>query len=538
MDQLPPELLGLILGKNVEMCRCDKNSILELRLVCKVFNELLKPSIFKTIQLEFSRLSRFRDIDDNPDRLKTLQNVASLSSSLHIDTMVVRDPDEIDYLKEVFNTIIVKVPEMADMIESLRSYCLQKSTFIEEDYNRLIFRVLQNAPDITRLKVNLPFQVVGNAAMTSTRLFANTLACAANRPEEHRKIDTMALDHLTDKTVNNICNVPIDVENAFKTFENLKSLVISIKRQESRGALQTVFARNLWLLIRKAQGLESLCMIGWNVSKNTRSRRNSTLMSFTNWTMRSLPYHPVKGPALNNLRYLELKRVEMDPAMLLFLIKENCHSLTELYLSEVYLKVFGSADKEDTSLWIGHPNVKIPNPNPGKCTWVAPAIRDIEGLNLKILRVSSLGYDDYNPDPDSENPNYDLDDPTGHNKPFDQRFVEAVIGTIIPSSLESPPVDTPTEIDDTNENTIKVGIGLDTYDAEAYQLNQGNRTSHFKRCIDGVFLNHTDGALRELQKIISVADRGMDLINEEINRNQALVVDPDFNTLIDPPPDT
>ncbi|QSZ28906.1 hypothetical protein DSL72_003412 [Monilinia vaccinii-corymbosi] len=533
MDQLPPELLGLILQKNIEMCRCDKNGVLDLRLVCKVFNEILKPSIFKTIQLEFSRFCRFRDVDDNQNRLETLQSIASLSSSLYIDTMVVRDPDEIDHLKDVFNTIIVKVPEMAEMIESLRNYCLHKNTFMEEDYNRLVCRVLQSGPNITRLKVNLPFQVVGNASMTSTRLFANTLACAANRPEEHRKIDTLALDHLTDKTVNNICNVPIDVENAFKTFENLKSLLISIKRQEGRVPFQAIFARNLWLLIRKAQGLESLCMIGWNVSKKARSRRNSTRMTFTDWTMRSLPYHPSKGPVLNHLRYLELKRVDMDPSMLLFLIKENCHSLTELYLTEVYLKVFGSADREDTSLWIGHPNVNTPTT--GKCTWVAPALREIEGLNLKILRVSSLGYDDYNPDPDSGNPNYDLDDPTGHNMPFDQRFVEAVIGTKAAPPLEPTPSNTYTEIDDTNEKAVRVRLDLDTYDAEAYQLNRGNRTSHFKRCIDGVFLNHTDAALRELQKIISVADRGMDLINQEIARAQGFAINPDSNTLVNPP---
>lgn len=92
MDQLPPELLGLVLKKNVEMCRCNKNGVLDLRLVCHAFNDVLKPSIFKTIQLEFSRFSQFRDIDDNPDRFKTLQRIGPLSSSFYIDMMVVRDP--------------------------------------------------------------------------------------------------------------------------------------------------------------------------------------------------------------------------------------------------------------------------------------------------------------------------------------------------------------------------------------------------------------------------------------------------------------
>ncbi len=42
------------------MCRCEKNTILPLRLVCKAFDGILKPYVFKTIQLEFSRFLRQR----------------------------------------------------------------------------------------------------------------------------------------------------------------------------------------------------------------------------------------------------------------------------------------------------------------------------------------------------------------------------------------------------------------------------------------------------------------------------------------------
>ncbi|ESZ91185.1 hypothetical protein SBOR_8436 [Sclerotinia borealis F-4128] len=535
MDQLPTELLGLILEKKIEMCCCDKNDVLDLRLVCKAFDQILKPSIFKTIQLEFSRFSSFRNIDNHPDQLKTLQSVGPLSSSVYIDMMVVRDPDEIDNLKEVFNSITAMVPEMADLIESLRDYCLHKNTFIEEDYNRLVSRVLQSGPRITRLKVNLPFQVAGNSSMTATRLFANTLSCVANRPEEHRKIDTMVLDHITDKTINNIFNVPIDVENAFKTFENLKNLVISIKRQESRESLQMIFTRNIWLLIRKAQDLESLCIIGWNVTRNMKSRRNSSRIPFSEWSMRSISYHPSEGPVLNRLRYMELKRLDIDSLMLLCLIKENSHSLTELYLNEVYLKVCGSSDEENTSLWIGYPNANIPEPE--KSTWIAPAIREIKGLNLKILRVSNLGYDDYNPDPGSANPNYDLDDPTGHNRSFDERFVEAVMGTKALLPLELILSDASSEVKDTKGKQINTGIDPDTYDVELYQINR-KLPSSYRRCIDGIFFNHTEGALKELQKMINVADRGMMLISKEIDRNNGLVVDHASGVLVNPPTGT
>ncbi|CAD6446765.1 70453b71-9b86-444e-a33c-34edcf92859c [Sclerotinia trifoliorum] len=530
MNTLPPELLTLILEKNVDMCRCDKNGVLNLRLVCQAFNKILRPSIFKTIQLEFTRFIQFRDIDGYPDRLETLQNITSLPSSINLDMTVVRDPDEIDRLKDAFDSIVTRVPEMADMIESLRNYCLHVDTFTEEDYGRLIRRVFHSGPQITRLKLSLPFQVVGSASMTTTRLLAHTLACAANRPEEHLKIDTMVLDHVSDKTINNIFNVPIDVENAFKTFENLKSLVISFKRQEDEVGMQAIFARNIWLLIRKAQDLESLCLIGSNVARK-KSRRNSNRVDFMEWSMQFPFYYPSTGPVLNNLRFLELKRLDIDPDLLFILIKENCRSLTELYLIEVSLKVFGSVDKGNISLWVGHPNVNPPKREKG--IWLAPALREIEGLNLRILRVSGLSYDDYDPDPDSVNPNYDLDDPTGHNQSLEQRFVEAVLGTKAPPTLDTLLSDTSFDIRDINGKALDVRNDPDTYDANTYQVNH-NTTSIYKRSIDGVFYNHTEGALRELQKIIDVADRGMLLISRDIERSQGLTVDHGSGSIIDP----
>ncbi|THV55811.1 hypothetical protein BGAL_0003g00530 [Botrytis galanthina] len=532
MDQLPPEILDSILQKNIEMCRDHKSQLLDLRLVCKAFDQGLKSSIFKTTSLEFSRFIRFRNIDDNPDELKALKDIASLSSSMYIDMMITRDTDEIDQLKETFNAIYAAVPEMADLIDSLRSYCLNKTTFTEEDYSRLLRRVMQNAPDITRLKINLPFQVVSNSFMTSTRLFANTLACAANRPEEHQKIDTLVLDHITDVTINSLCNVHIDVENAFKVFENLKSLVISCKRQESRTSLQTVFARNFWLLIGKAKDLETLCIIGWNVAQTTRRIRNKRVasrMTTEQWTMRCLPYYSSKRLVLSKLRCLELKRMDLDPLMLLLLIKETSQSLTELYLNDIGLKVNGSTDRENTSLWIGHQDIKKPK----ECTWVAPAIRDIEDLNLKILRVSKLGYDDYSPDLDSEHPNYDLDDPTGHNQSFDQRFVEAVMGTKSPLPLELVS-NTSSEMEDLHEKSTYAEVDPNTYDAEIYQKNH-NTTSNYKKSIDGIFHNNNERALRELQNIVSVADRGMALLTREVERGTDLTADPISGAIVDPP---
>lgn len=52
-----------------------------------------------------------------------------------------------------------------------------------------------------------------------------------------------------------------------------------------------------------------------------------------------------------------------------------------------------------------------------------------------------------------------------------------------------------------------------------YETNRyHNTTSYFKRCIDGYFFNHNEQALKELQNIIQVADRGMSLLQTEIDR--------------------
>lgn len=105
MDKLPTELLDLILQCNVRMSSCEKNAILNLRFVCKGFDAVLKPYIFKTLQLEFSRFLSYRrrqvlelegsgrgEAEDLAAlREKALEDVAPLTGSVYIDMMVVRD---------------------------------------------------------------------------------------------------------------------------------------------------------------------------------------------------------------------------------------------------------------------------------------------------------------------------------------------------------------------------------------------------------------------------------------------------------------
>lgn len=140
-------------------------------------------------------------------------------------------------------------------------------------------------PNMHRLKVNLPFQVVGRASLTATLFLATTLACVARRSEEFKALETLVLDHVSDTTILNICNNPIDARNALACFASLKHLVLSIKRQETRMTRQKTFTQNLWLLIRRALSLESLCLIGWNVKRDINTRKHRHAVSFNG------PYH-------------------------------------------------------------------------------------------------------------------------------------------------------------------------------------------------------------------------------------------------------
>ena len=86
MDQLPTEILRLVLRWEVSMSRDDKNSLLPLRLVCKAFDEALKPYLLKTVKLEYSCFLR-----DATLSAKTLKPVGNLVDSVYMDMMVIRD---------------------------------------------------------------------------------------------------------------------------------------------------------------------------------------------------------------------------------------------------------------------------------------------------------------------------------------------------------------------------------------------------------------------------------------------------------------
>lgn len=445
---------------------------------------------------------------------------------------------------------------MLPLLGDLRKHCMSESTFDETDFRRILEvfhgiphlklytneaqNVLRFLPNTSRLKMNLPFQVVGDQSVTATLLLATTFATVAKRAEESLPLETLVVDHVSDTTINNICNNPIDLSNAIFTFKELQNLVLAFKRQEKRNL---TFNRNLWFLIRKAAKLASLCLVGWNVKRDIKTRVHRHRVPETDWRMRSLPYPTEMSSKFDCLRFLELKRVDIEPTQLIRLVKDCSRTLKELYLVEVYIKVNGAADQGKIPLWIGLQD----SPRPLETCWVAQDLRNMEDLQLDVLRVTGLGYDDFEPDETSSHPNYDLNDPSDLNRSFDLRFVEAVmqpddIVGAVPSSRAASPEPLPeskgTTLDEEVSLSTSTGAtpasvlhapsivdSLSNYDADTFQRYH-NTTSHFKRSIDGYFNNHNEQALKELQNLISVADRGMTLIAQEMERYRVTTVDP------------
>jgi hypothetical protein len=228
-------------------------------------------------------------------------------------------------------------------------------------------------------------------------------------------------------------------------------------------------------------------------------------------------------------------------------------------LTEVYLKINGTLEPDSSSLWIGLPSTTRVEGS----IWVAEAIHNMKSLSLQILRVSNLGYDGFDPDNKLTRGNYDLADPSGLNKSFDMRFVEAASGRGYSEADHAETTahgfdfldfsDSTSALASTDVHSDDVGLSMSSnsntldapeptrptlddvceYDAETFQTSH-NTTNHYKKCIDGYFFNHNEQALKELQQIIQVADRGMTLLSAEIDRTYAAEVNTADGTLVIP----
>ncbi|PFH57245.1 hypothetical protein XA68_15316 [Ophiocordyceps unilateralis] len=510
MDRLPRELVDAIL----EQCIAQgaKNQVLKLRLVCRTFERTLKPFVCRTLGLDFSRLSRLSGFPR--PRIDALQTIGYHCTSLYVDLMVLRDDLEVEFLETVF----ARVPSMDDFCRTMQSkYCLSHSSFTELEYLDTLQNMLFNCRGVERLRLNLPFQLVGRHVNAATMILANTLKAFAHRPEEDSApLKSLVLENVTDVAVCHLWMNPSDVMNIMAVVSSLEHLVLTLRRHESEPPRVRWFGACLWNLIENAQRLKSLCLIGMDHDScppRAFKRTRAWQLSSDEWKARSLPAPQLY---LSNLTCLELKRMEILPDVFVKLADDLGDSLQELYLNEIYLKVEQSRNGNQDSkkvLWIGVPNQR---PADGS-VWIAMALRRA-APRLRVCRASYLAYDYYMRDDANSHPDLDLVDPCSLGRNLSQRFVEVVNGICQPNTATGDPVQyLPRDPRDDHvvcsQHARTRPLRIDEYDANAYHSAVANTTSRWQKSIDGFFNNCNTNTLDELHYIAETACQGMNEIH-------------------------
>lgn len=530
MDQLPRELIDAIL------CQCvlqgPKNDVLDLRLVCRTFDRILKPFACRTLGLDFSRLSRHSAFPR--PQVDALQTIGYHCKSLYVDLMVLRDDSmsrppisfipqhlskqpsavEVEFLETVF----ARVASMRSFCQTMqRKYCMNETSFTEMEYFNTLDSILFNCRDIDQLRLNLPFQLVGRHCNAATMILANTLKAFAARPEEDSApLKTLVLENVTDIAICHLWMNPSDVMNIMTVIASLEHLVMTLRRHEYEPPRVGHFGSCMWNLIENADRLKTLCLIG--MDHDDRPPRGLKQTKFwqlpgDEWRAGSLPPTRI---TFYNLTCLELKRVEMLPEDLAKMMQDLGESLEELYLNEVYLKTEQSRNWNRDSkkvLWVG-----IPNQSPAEdCWWMAMEVRSA-ARKLRLCRASFLAYDLYLHDELSGTPDFDLIDPCGLGRSISQRFVEVVMGVSQPDMPSGGPVKYLTGDGDEDRAGGRLRPRMQAplvteYDTNAYQTTVANPTSRWQKSIDGVFPNCNANTLDELHYIAETACQGMNEIH-------------------------
>ncbi|KXJ92025.1 hypothetical protein Micbo1qcDRAFT_233361 [Microdochium bolleyi] len=526
MDLLPPEIILHILDYCVANHYGDKNSLLAMRTVCRLFDDVLQPFTLRTLQLEFTRLDKLGRSRRPPDE-GALERIGHLCRALYLDMMVVRDEGEVRYLARIFHSI----PSMEPFVSKLRTrYCMNDDSFTEVEYREHLGMLLRYTPNMAATRLNLPFQLISRHCHAATMIMGNTFEALAQRDwEVSTPLETLVVENLTDTTVVKLWHNPRDVKNIIDVFSSLKHLLLSVRRHEE-GQVHTIAFRNrLWEMIGKAPRLESLCLIGLDLDdKPFQVVKVSTQrsLSLEEWQFKSVPTirKPPKS-VLPELAFLELRRVEVMGFGLLSLLRCFSGSLRELYLDQVYLKTIHSPEpplETDSTLWIGLPNVQPP-PNH---RWIAMQIRQMR-TQLRKCRATKLGYDQYSMGQDHlQAPAYDLEDPCGLSRPFEQRFVEVLSGIKQPPTATNEPVAYMPEEEaqtwalaefERPAEMLKVD-----WDAAEFFARHHNPTSSWQRTIDGQFPNVNQFTLDELHHIADTACEGMNEVNKTRSIDEGL----------------
>ncbi|KEZ44246.1 hypothetical protein SAPIO_CDS3189 [Scedosporium apiospermum] len=507
MDKVPFEILAAILRVTVHSM--PKNAALNLRFVCRAFDTALKPILCQTLNLEFTRLSRFSH--RRPPTPEGLQTIGYHCTSLYIDLMLLRDELEVGFLKTLFRD----VPSMTEFCDTLNTrYCMNPRSFTEEEYRASVTELLFYCNRVERIRLNLPFPLVGPHCTAVTSTLANTFA-ALNRKEdeevEYSKLKVLVLENAADISICSLWMNPLDVVNIRKSIECLEHFVISIRRREPLLDRYPIYAISLWSLIASASLLRTLSLVGLDCDHRPPKSIKHTVSSTVDE---------------------KLKRVEISADFFSSARSIFGKTLRELFLNEVYLKVSGTEPDQTHPfkvLWVGLPNTR---PREGDI-WVAHVIR--ENLpKLRVCRASRLGYDFYGTEAGLEAcQNFDLDDPCGLKRTLARRFVEVVTGYDQPK-LESgepcimlSPQREHSQVWKEELKPVSKRMRPSEWDTIAYQSLVANPTSAWLRSIDGIFPNCNKGTLDELHAIAQTACTGMNKLTEHRNSlaGEALVVE-------------
>ncbi|CAI4216711.1 unnamed protein product [Parascedosporium putredinis] len=466
MDKIPFEILAAILRTTV--LSTSKNAALNLRFVCRAFDTALKPVLCQTLNLEFTRISRFSH--RRPPMIEGLQTIGYHCTSLYIDLMLLRDELEVGFL----NTLFREVPSMREFCDTLQTrYCMNTKSFTEEEYRAKVTEILFYCSRVERVRLNLPFPLVGPHCTAVTSTLANTFAALGRKEDEeseHSKLKVLVLENAADISICRLWTNPIDVNNIRVAMEQVEHFVISIRRREPLIDRFRIYSASLWSLIASAGRLKTLCLVGLDCDyrpPKAIKHTLSTALDVDEWAVMALP-----NPRLpfQRLSSLELKRVEISADF------------------------FASA-----GVLLGTPFA-----------------------SSSSTRASRLGYDFYGTDDELvAHRNFDLDDPRGFKRCLSRRFVEVVtgLGKLGPDSgddhrdMAAPSGNNKPWALETKPVPPKP-VRPSEWDTVAYQSLVANPTSTWLRSIDDTFPNCNKGTLDELHAIAQTACTGMNKLTE------------------------
>lgn len=545
MDKLPPELIEDIIVATI--CLCTKNEALAMRLVCREFDLVLKPYVCDTIGLEHSKFSKS---SGKPKPVaRALKTIGNLCHSICIDLMVLRDQGrmkynlpkterksanadvlaaEVDFLRSIAN-----LPSMKPFCDMLVArYCMNDKFFTEQDYLDQLVTILDNCRRVSRLRLNLPIQVVRTSSSSTTMILANTLKAFATRPTDEIEerdswsMDIVVIENLTDLALCDLWANPIDIGNIRTVFHSVQALNLNLRRYVTREDGSRRFHAALWGTIQQAKNLQTLCIS--EVVDERAEHRSVKVSKLWHMDVQEFDARRLRIPIRLEfpLVRLELCHVELNPAFFVSLCANFKDTLEELYLNDVSLQIHQTTATEPC-LWVGVPNAIPEEPS----SFIAPYIRS-KLERLRVCRAAFLGYHVFISDEQEPMNDFDFYDPSGMARTISQRFVEVVAGIRQPINRHREPVVYLSCGEDTQLPLAeRTRLHPEDYDVNAYQLAVENSTSSWRQRLDGIYPNVNHDAMKELHSLAERTDKELDEGSRELHR-RAGILDEDADNQI------